>query len=309
MFRMITSWGVAAAVLVGAGLSFGQDKSALEPGKAAEELLAAKDLRPSAAMYIANAEDEVKKASDTADARLKEYRLAAAREKGALRDIMDKKAYAAELTKQRDELKQQMDQALPTLQAQIQTLTQQRNALNMQAGSMAGGGRYTRGGNSQLHAQANQLSAQINLLQAQGNQLKMTYNELNDQIKQLSAQPDSKTGTKGDDASKPASFKTGATSDDLKETYVKAVGNLRKHVDLANQKYAALAGDAEVTSALETLSQRSAKIKYVLGPSKKFLDTIKALEQAEAKIASDTIIDAPKTADSAKRKTKMAKKK
>ena len=47
----------------------------------------------------------------------------------------------------------------------------------------------------------------------------------------------------------------------------------------------------------------------MLGPSKKFRDTVKALEQAEAKVASDTIIEQPRAADSAKRKTKMAKKK
>ena len=49
----------------------------------------------------------------------------------------------------------------------------------------------------------------------------------------------------------------------------------------------------------------------MLGPSKKYLDTVKSLEEAEAKVASDTIIEAPKPAvsASAKRKAKMAKKK
>ena len=120
MSRMIASWGVALAVLFGAGLSFGQDKAAQDPAKAAEALLTSKELRASAAMYIATAEDDVKKAHEAAEARLKEYRQAYARERGALQEIHDKKAYAAELTKERDELKKQMDQALPAIRAQVQ---------------------------------------------------------------------------------------------------------------------------------------------------------------------------------------------
>ena len=170
---------------------------------------------------------------------------------------------------------------------------------------MGGGGRYGRQQSSQVNNQVNQLGVQINMLNAQGNQLTMTYNELNNEIKQLNTQPDPKS----DDTSKTSFQKPASTSTDRKEAYVKALGELRKHVDLANEKYAALGDDAEVKAALETLSQRSAKIKYVLGPSKKFLDTVKALEQAEAKVASDTIIEEPRAAVSAKKKTKMAKKK
>ena len=120
MFRMIVSWGVALAVVFGAGLSFGQVKVVIDPYKAAEDVLTAKELHPSAAMYISRGEDEVKKASDAAEARLKEYRHAAAQERAALQDIIDKKAMAKELTKERDELKKEMDQALPAIRAQVQ---------------------------------------------------------------------------------------------------------------------------------------------------------------------------------------------
>ena len=149
MSRMIAAWGVALAVLMGSGLSFGQEKTAENPAKAAEELLTAKELRPSAAIYIATAEDEVKRAADAADARLKAYRLAAAKERGALKDIIDQKAWATELTKQRDELKQQIDQTRPALLAQVQQLTQQQQALRMQANSMQGGGEPLRSGREQ----------------------------------------------------------------------------------------------------------------------------------------------------------------
>jgi hypothetical protein len=303
---MIVSWGVALAVLAGAGLSFGQGKAADDPGKAAEGQLNAKELHRSASMYVLNGEDVVKKASDTAEARLKEYRLAAAREKGALRDTLDKKSLAAELTKERDELKKQIDQTMPEIQAQVQVLRQQQAQLQMQMNSMRGGSnRYAQMGIRQLQADSNQLSAQINMIQAQGNQLQVAYNQLGEQIKQLNSRPD----TKSDDASKPAIKPAVTSSESYRESYVQALGELRKHVDEAKQKYDALADDAEVKAALATLSQRSAKIKYVLGPSKKFLDTVKALEQAEAKVASDTIIEEHKPADSVKRKAKTAKKK
>jgi len=309
---MITLWGVALAVLVGAGLSFGQDKAAVEPFKAAEDLLTAKELHPSAALYVSRGEDEVKKASEAADARLKEYRLAAAHERGALQDIIDRKAMATELTKQRDALKQQMDQAVPNLRAQIQALQQQQNAIRMQSGSTGGyGNRYARQQSSMVNTQVNQLNMPISALNAEINQYTMTYNELNNEIKQLSTQPDPKSNPKADDASKTSFQKPASTSTDKKEAYVKALGELRKHVDETNKKYTALADDSEVKGALETLSQRSAKIKYLLGPSKKFHDTVKALEEAEAKVASDTIIEAPRPAvsASAKKKAKMAKKK
>ena len=148
------------------------------------------------------------------------------------------------------------------------------------------------------------------MLQAQSQQFTMTYNNLNAQIKELNSQTSAKPdpASKADPAAKPETPKPDS-SEDKKESYVKAIGVLRKQVDVAKQKYTVLAEDAEITSALGTLSQRSAKIKYVLGPSKKFHDTVKALEQAEAKIASDTIIDWPRPADSAKKKSKTARKK
>ncbi len=311
MFRMIASPGVALAVLVGARLSFGQVQPAADPYKAAEELLTAKELHASAAVYVSRGEDEVKKASDAAEARLKEYRHAAALERGALQEIIDKKAYAKELTKQRDALKQEMDQAVPNLRAQVQALQQQQSAIRMQGSSGGYGNRYARAQSSMVNNQANQLGVQINMLNAQINQYNMTYQELNNEIKQLSSQPEPKADTKADDPSKTSFQRPDSTSTDKKEAYVKALGELRKHVDETNTKYTTLAEDSEVKGALEILSKRSAKIKYALGPSKKFQDTVKALEEAEAKVASDTIIEAPKPAVSAatKRKAKMAKKK
>jgi hypothetical protein len=221
-----------------------------------------------------------------------------------MQGLIDQKAMAKELTKQRDELKQEMDQVIPNLRAQIQALQLQQQTTNMQSGGGRYGGRYARQGSSIAN---NQFGAQITMLNAQINQYTMNYNALNNEIKQLSTQPTPKS----DDASKTSFQKPGSTSADKKEAYVKALGELRKHVDETSKTYTALADDAEVKGALETLSKRSAKITYVLGPSKKFLDAVKALEQAEAKVASDTIIEDPKPAVSsaAKKKAKMAKKK
>ena len=306
MCRMFAAGGVSLAVLVCAGLCLGQDKAGDDPGKAADELLKAKDLQRSGAMYVVRGEESVKKAAEAAEARLKEYRLTVARESGALREGIQKGTMAANLTKQRDELKKQIDQATPQIQEQLQGLRQQQNAVQMQINSMQGGNnKFARMQVNQLQAQSRQLGAQMNMVQAQGNELNAAYTELGNQIKQLSSSPD----TASDEPSKGAARRPAATSDDRKEAYIKAIAAVRKEVDEVKPKYDALGEDAEVSAALETLSQRSGKIKYTLGPSKKFLDTIKALEQAEARVASGVIVEEPKAAESVKRKTKTAKKK
>jgi hypothetical protein len=315
---MIASWGVAVAVLVSTGLSIGQDKdkAADDPAKAADELLVSRGLRRSAELYILRGEDEVRKAADAADARLKEYRLLAARESGVAREMINKASMAAELTKQRDALKKQADQVLPGLKEQIQALNQQRQLLNMQASSMPrGGGKYARYQTNPYQVQANQVAAQINVLQAQSNELTGQLAMLNNQINLLKAQPD----TQAEAASQPGAGKGAsasasaerpvASSLERKEAYVEALKALRKLVDPIKEQYATLAEDAEVQAALATLSQKSGRIKYVLGPSKKFQDTVKALEQGEAKVASDNLLEQPKAASTAKKKTKSAKKK
>jgi hypothetical protein len=314
--RIFTTGGVTLAALIGAGLTFGQDKAA---DKAAEEQLAAKELHSSGAMYVLRGEDEVKKASDAAEARLKDYKISAARERGALKASMDRRAMAAELTKQRDALKKEMDEQMPVLQAQIQQLQQQHNALQLQSNQMSGGGRSRMGrmANYQFQGPLNQLNMQIQALQGQSKQYTATYNELGNQIKQLTATPGSAADPKakaddptGAGSAAPAYGKPDLTSEERKEAYVKALGALRTAVDATKEKYAGLADDAEVKDALATLSTRSARITYVLGPSKRFLDTVKALEEAEARVASNTIIEDPKPADSAaKRKAKTAKRK
>jgi hypothetical protein len=308
---MIALGGMTLAVLAGAGGSFGQDRAAEDPGKAAEGRLAEKDLRKSGVMYVLFDEDSVKKAADTVEARLKEYRQVVAREKGAVQAELDKRTMIAELTKQREALKQQRDQEMPNIQAQLQTLNQQQAALRLQINSMQGGGnRYAQMQRSQLQSQSNQLGAQINMLQARGQQFAATLQGLNDQIQQLSARPDANS-KKAEDAAKPAIRRPEVSADDRRESYVRALGQLRKQVDEVTQKYAALAEDADVTAALATLNERSTKIKYELGPSRKFLDTVKALDQAEARVASETILDDPKPAgsSSAKKKAKTARSK
>src|SRR5262249_59467943 len=74
-----------------------------------------------------------------------------------------------------------------------------------------------------------------------------------------------------------------------REAYLQALLELRKLVDAANARYAALAGDAEVTGALRAMNQRSKRIRYGLGPSRRYLDCVEALEQAEARVMTDTV--------------------
>src|SRR5262249_8564733 len=145
-----------------------------------------------------------------------------------------------------------------------------------------------------FQVQANQVTAQINMLQAQVNEMTGTLTALNDQIAQLKAKPD--------EPAKSADTKPIASSMERREAYVQPLAALHKLVDAAKEQYVTLAEDAEVTAALATLSQKSAKVKYVLGPSKKFQDTVKALEQAEANVASENLLEAPKAASTAKKK-------
>jgi hypothetical protein len=276
----------------------------------AEEVLAGKGLYPSGLVYVLRAEDEVKKAARAAETRLKEYRRAVAWDKDATRSEADRKALAADLTKQRDALKQQMDQTLPQIRAQIQALTQQQMALRQQM--TATGGYGARGAGLTSYAmvgQFNNLAEQIAMLQAQGNQMADTYTAMGNQINMLSRSapapaPDAAKGKeKGNE--KPST----AQSDAAKKAYVDALAAVRKLVDETNATYATLAKDAQVKAALDSLNKKPTQPKRVLGPSKKFLDAVKALAQAEAKVASDTLIDEPGPAASPKRKSRGVHKK
>lgn len=244
----------------------------------AESVLTGKELRRSAEIYVLRAEDDVKKAADAAEARLKEYRYAVAREKAEKLVAAAKKNMATDLTKQRSALRQQMAQTLPQLRAQIQNLTQQRAALRQQLNDL----RYANGGAgiaayNQVADVYNALNNQIQNLVEQNNQLVDTDSEAAEQIDQLRSDTDPSK----------AAMQAPASPVDCREAYSEALKAWRTAADEVKAKYAALAEDDEVKAALEALNKRSPKIHYALGPSKKFSDSVKALEQAEAMGTSD----------------------
>jgi aspartyl protease family protein len=73
-----------------------------------------------------------------------------------------------------------------------------------------------------------------------------------------------------------------------REAYVQAVLDLRQAVDAANAKYANLAADSDVKSALNELNKKS-KTKFALGPSRSYLANVKLLEKTEASVLSETV--------------------
>src|SRR5262245_65201728 len=101
MVRVVASCGLMVATLaVCAGPAPGED----DP----EDVLSGKGLHPSGAVYLAKGEDDVKKAWDAADAKLREYRRASAQEKDFARNDAEKKSLAESLKRERAAMKKQL---------------------------------------------------------------------------------------------------------------------------------------------------------------------------------------------------------
>jgi hypothetical protein len=276
MSRIPISFGLALAIVSFATASLA--------GGPEEDLLRSKGLRPSGSMYILPAEDEVKKTSEGAATQLKGCRLADLEQKAFEQGAAGRKAMIEALTRQRSALNQEYLRTMPGIRAQIQALTQQQAALRQQLPGLRQAALYTDNPYAAMqHNQAadviNALVDRIDLLQDQGNQLTVTLNELTDRLKLLS---------EGGDESELAR-EVRARAGRRREAYLQALLELRKLVDATNARYASLAGDAGVTGALEAMNQRSKRIRYELGPSRKYLDRVKALEQAEARVMTDTV--------------------
>jgi hypothetical protein len=267
-----------------------------------DDVLAAKNLRLSGSMLAIQSEDEVKKAAETAQARLKEYRIAAYREKDLNRSAAEKESLIKALTKQRNAVQQQFDRVRPALRAQMQELRQQQAALREQIGPMRDAAIYTsnnfaRVQNNQLVDVHNGIGDQIEALVMQSNQYVDTLNELGYRIDMLRDGPDA-----------DSSGNSLVSAADKREAYADALKEQRKLVEETRKAYADLAADAEVKSALAALNKRSPKTKYTLGPSKKFQDLAKAMEKAEQQLASGAI-DSAKPETAAKRKARPGKRK
>ncbi|MCA1686559.1 MAG: hypothetical protein LC745_11415 [Planctomycetia bacterium] len=116
------------------------------------------------------------------------------------------------------------------------------------------------------------------------------------QLQQLNAAPD---------PSQVARQPT-ASADDRRKAYTDALAELRELGEKTKQQYAELADDPEVKDALASLNSRSAKIKYTLGPSKKFLDTLKTEEQSATQGNADAFAD-EKPGPAPKRKARTKK--
>ena len=74
----------------------------------------------------------------------------------------------------------------------------------------------------------------------------------------------------------------------LRESYMQAIGDLRKSVDEITAKYAELNGKEEVAKALKDLSA-STKTKQKLGPSKDLASAIKWLSKFEGSVHSEAV--------------------
>jgi hypothetical protein len=130
-----------------------------------------------------------------------------------------------------------------------------------------------------------------------------SYNEMNTRIRLLSG--DDEDGKVPLDPAAPGSSHASPT--ELREAYIDALAAVRKIVDDTNQKYKELVGDTELSNTLKSLSKKSAKIKYTLGPSRKFQDLVKAVEQAEQRVTNGSL-DEPAPKASPKRKKSARRK-
>jgi chromosome segregation ATPase len=271
-------------------------------------VLAGKGLRAVGSTYVLGGEDRVKKASDAVEARLKEYRRAAALEKYSVRDEAGRKALAADLTKQRAALGKEMDQTLPQVNAQVRALSQQQSQLRQQMnGLQYGTSNITTMAHNTLVAQHNGLTEQIEALQAQGGQMVAAYDEMGEQIRRLESPADSPgPAAPAADKSRQAGKAPAPSAEQARDAYLEALAALRKAVDATRQGYEALAGDDGAKAALASLNKRSPRIKYTLGPTRKFLDAVKALEQAEAK-GADVLPEETKPAAVKKRKARPSR--
>jgi clan AA aspartic protease (TIGR02281 family) len=122
----------------------------------------------------------------------------------------------------------------------------------------------------------NQLSQATTV--AQHNQLVAQVNELTDRLNLLTQQ----------EADPEAKRKIEEQAALRREEYIQAVLDLRRLVDDAKGRYAALAQDDGVRDALERLNRRG-KEKVSLGPSRAFLANVKLLEKAEASVLSESV--------------------
>lgn len=284
MSRILVSLGIIAAL---APVSL----KAAEEESGPEKVLIDKGLRRSGAQYLLRDEDEVKKASDAAEAKLRAYRRAVMWEKDAARSEKDKKALLATLKRQESAMRQQVSSTVPALRAQSRQLSQQLSAMRQQMDTLYAAAQYNSniGAGIQYRQMSNvynNMVDQSNALTDQGNQMVREHNALIDRIEWLEGKSDESKLSKDDPSAKSAS------PAESREEYLAALGEAKKLAEQATAKYKALADDAEVKAALATLSKKSEKIKYTLGPSRKFQDLAKAIDQAEERAASGSI-DAP----------------
>ena len=133
---------------------------------------------------------------------------------------------------------------------------------------------------AELMSQRVMLSQQMNqpLPVADHNRLVTVYNEAGDRINLIQnnlADPEAEKSLR-------------ARAARSRESYLQAMLDLRRLVNAADLNYAAIAGDAEIKSALDSINSAS-KAKSTLGPSKAYLDAVKLFAKAEAMIQTESI--------------------
>ncbi len=115
---------------------------------------------------------------------------------------------------------------------------------------------------------------------AEHNQIVMMFNEVNDQINLLN-QDANNPDFKKDIAARVA---------ETRESFIQTLLDTRTLVDEAQARYKELADSPTVTGSLDALNQAPKnRVKWVLGPSRGFLENIKQLEKLEHAVLTESI--------------------
>jgi clan AA aspartic protease (TIGR02281 family) len=189
-----------------------------------------------------------------------------------LRDARELYRQLAEGTARQEELDlglQNRKEILQQLGEQHETLRQHLDQLDLQLQNT----QVPPGGNNFVQAQRDQLNRERNVIVTE-------YNSIGNRLSALREQ--------SPDQGQELKLQLNAEVAQTREKYMDAVLELRKSVEEITAKYDALKKDKEVTGAIDALSAAS-KNKYKLGPSKAFLDAVKAVEKSGKTVQSDSI--------------------
>jgi predicted nucleic acid-binding Zn-ribbon protein len=238
-------WTIAYPLMA---LVFGMGLPQRAAASSPEDVLKSHGLRQAGSLYVLDLETEIQ-------TKTTELRQAARKLK-----VVQARRKAAGSPEQYQQAINELGQEVKAIQSEIRATSVQMNQIP----------RYTYG--RWAFAYSNQAYSQ---LLAYRNQMQMQLNQVNASLRELNSQPfDVKSKEKLDAAVR-----------DEQQNCDQVLADLRKLVDSASEKYAALRDDSSVTKALHALA-KTAKVKPKLGPSPHYQTTVKLLEKLEREKAS-----------------------